>query len=121
MGWREVEKEEGIFEELAIFQKLNNQVQSFCVQGSKVGYQGTYANVLSPKGRANFQCLSMNTRCLPFSQLLEARDDNEVTDDQFQDIRESIADPDSLNMDQIIHLDRTENIIDLAYRNRFRY
>ena len=31
--WREVEKEEGIFEELAIFQKLNKQVQSFCVQG----------------------------------------------------------------------------------------
>ena len=32
--WREVEKEEGIFEELAIFQKLNKQVQSFCVQGN---------------------------------------------------------------------------------------
>ena len=31
--WQEVEKEEGIYEELAIFQKLNKEVQSFCVEG----------------------------------------------------------------------------------------
>lgn len=37
--WREVEKEEGIFEELAIFQKLNKQVQSFCVQGITIGVE----------------------------------------------------------------------------------
>ena len=32
--WREIEKEEGIFEELAVFQKLNKQVQDYCVKGS---------------------------------------------------------------------------------------
>lgn len=119
--WREVEKEEGIFEELAIFQKLNKQVQSFCVQGSKVGYQGTYANVLSPKGRENFQCIAMNTRCLNFIRLLEARDDTAVKEENLEEIALGYTDPDSLNLNQIIHKDRTENVIDLAYKNRFRF
>lgn len=33
--WREVEKEKGIFEELAVFQKINKQVQDFCVKGER--------------------------------------------------------------------------------------
>ncbi|KAL5249068.1 hypothetical protein ACHWQZ_G018043 [Mnemiopsis leidyi] len=119
--WREVEKEEGIFEELAIFQKLNKQVQSFCVQGSRVGYQGTYANVLSPEGRKNFQCIAMNTRCLNFIRLMEARDDTAVPRSDIPRIAEDYTDPDSLNYNQIVHMDRTENVIDLAYKNRFRF
>ncbi|XP_063690798.1 galactosylceramide sulfotransferase-like isoform X3 [Bolinopsis microptera] len=119
--WREVEKEEGIFEELAIFQKLNKQVQSFCVQGSRVGYQGTYANVLSPKGKENFQCVAMNTRCLNFIRLLEARDDIAVKDEDMEEISLKYTDPDSLNLDQVTHMDRNDNVIDLAYKNRFRF
>merc|ERR550537_1222733 len=119
--WREVEKEEGIFEELAIFQKLNKQVQSFCVQGSKVGYQGTYANVLSPKGRENFQCIAMNTRCLNFIRLIEARDDTAVNDKDREEIAQDYLDPDSLSLNQMLHMDRTDNVIDLAYKDRFRY
>ncbi|XP_063690580.1 galactosylceramide sulfotransferase-like isoform X2 [Bolinopsis microptera] len=118
--WREVEKEEGIFEELAIFQKLNKQVQSFCVEGTRVGYQGTYANVLSTKARDNFQCMAMNTRCLNFIRLIEARDDTAVNDNMRTEIALEFTDPDSLNLKQIIHMDRKENIIDLAYKNKFK-
>eukprot|EP00116_Pleurobrachia_bachei_P001920 sb/3462182/ len=114
--WREVGSEEGIMEELEEFQQLNKAVQSFCVQGSKRGYHGTYENVLAPRARDNFQCLAMNTRCLPFAQHLEARDDKAVTEEQRQELRDQDTDPDSLSYDQLISLPKDSHLLELVYR-----
>ena len=51
----------------------------------------------------------------------EARDDTAVPRSDIPRIAEDYADPDSLNYNQIVHMDRTENVIDLAYKNRFRF
>lgn len=116
--WLEVEKEKGIFEELETFQRLNKKAQSFCVQESRAGYGGTYENVLSAEGRANFQCVAMNTRCLPFSRLLEARDDPAISDEQLDHVKDTYTNPDNLSFEQLVSMSRDSNILDYAKRQR---
>lgn len=116
--WREIEKEQGINDELEMFQRLNTRAQSFCVQGSRAGYGGTYENVLSSEGRMNFQCVSMNTRCLPFSLLLEARDDPAISDEQLDYVKDTYTNPDNLSFEQLVSMSRDSNILDYAMRQR---
>ena len=50
----------------------------------------------------------------------EARDDTAVNDNMRTEIALEFTDPDGLNMQQIKHMDRKENVIDLAYKNKFK-
>ena len=56
-----------------------------------------------------------------FHSLTEARDDSSVKEEDMEEIALKYTDPDSLNLDQVTHMDRNENVIDLAYKNRFRF
>ena len=51
----------------------------------------------------------------------EARDDTAVNDKDREEIAQDYLDPDSLSLNQMLHMDRTDNVIDLAYKDRFRY
>jgi len=53
--------------------------------------------------------------------MTEARDDSAVKEEDMEEIALKYTDPDSLNLDQVTHMDRNENVIDLAYKNRFRF
>jgi len=114
--WQQIDVEEGIFEELRQFQSINKAVQRYCIKGSKAGYQGTLENVLTDEARNNFLCLAMNTRCWPFSTLMQARDDDTVTDDQITALKATPEDlnQDSLNLEQLKHLNRKSRLIELA-------
>jgi len=117
--WQQIDVEEGIFEELRQFQSINKAVQRYCIKGSKAGYQGTLENVLTDEARNNFLCLAMNTRCWPFSTLMQARDDEAVTDDQITALKATPEDlnQDSLNLEQLKHLNRKSRLIELALGN----
>lgn len=114
--WQQIDQEEGIFEELRQFQSINKAVQRYCIKGSTVGYKDTLENVLTDEARHNFLCLAMNTRCLPFSTLMQARDDEQVTEEQIDELKATPDDlnQDSLNLEQLKHLNRRSRLISLA-------